>query len=143
MHGGRRISATSVQTMLHLGGVDPALRILTVDNQPSVALSLRYVFAGPRYEVTTVDSGEAALATLNANPAGYDIVIVDQKMPDLTGIELVSEIRKRGISGKIVVVSAYLSSEIREAYKGLDVHIMFPKPFDIGQLRSAVDRLAA
>ncbi len=123
--------------------MDAPLKILAVDNQPSVTLSLRYIFAGPRYELTGVESGTDALAKLDADSDRYDVIIVDQKMPHLTGVELVSAIRERGITGKIIVVSAHLSSEIREAYERMDVHAMFGKPFDIGELRSAVDRLAA
>ena len=119
------------------------LRILAVDNEPSVILSLRFVFAGPRYEVTCVDSGAAALARLADNSKGYDVMIVDQRMPQLTGAELVSALRERGDHGKIIVVSAHLSSEVREAYERLDVHEIFPKPFNVEALRSAVDRLAA
>jgi two-component system response regulator (stage 0 sporulation protein F) len=121
----------------------PVLRILTVDNEPSVTLSLRYVFDGPRYEVTGVDSGHAALAKLDGSSEPYDVIIVDQKMPNLTGVELVKAIRERGIDGKIIVVSAHLSTEIREAYRGLDVHAMFSKPFNVDHLRSAVESLAA
>ncbi|HEV2046200.1 MAG TPA: response regulator [Chthoniobacterales bacterium] len=123
--------------------MDAALKILAVDNEPSVTLSLRYIFAGPRYKLTSVESGIDALARLDANSDRYDVIIVDQKMPNLTGVELVSAIRDRGIAGKIIVVSAHLSSEIREAYERMDVHVMFGKPFDIGELRSAVDSLAA
>jgi DNA-binding NtrC family response regulator len=119
------------------------VRILAVDNEPSVTLSLRYVFDGPRYDITTVDDGDSALARLDADPDPFDVIIVDQKMPHLTGIELVSEIRRRGIGGKIIIVSAHLSSEVREAYERLNVHVMFSKPFDIDMLRSAVDRLVA
>jgi CheY-like chemotaxis protein len=130
--------------MLILGAVmDTALKILAVDNEPSVALSLSYIFTGPRYELTGVESGIDALARLDANSDRYDVIIVDQKMPHLTGVELVSAIRERGIPGKIIVLSAHLSSEVREAYEQMDVHVMFGKPFDIGELRSAVDRLAA
>ncbi|MEY2531153.1 MAG: two-component system, response regulator, stage 0 sporulation protein [Verrucomicrobiota bacterium] len=129
--------------MLLCRAVDAPLKILAVDNEPNITLSLRYVFAGPRYEVMTVDSGAAALALVEANPNCYDIMIVDQKMPNLTGLELVQAVRSRGFSGKVVVVSAHLSSEIRESYQRLDVHAMFPKPFDIAQLRSAVDCIAA
>ena len=121
--------------------MDAPLRILAVDNEPSVTLSLRYVFTGPRYELTCVDSGHAALAKLDANWDLYDI-IVDEKMPNLTGLELVSAIRQRGINGKIIVVSAHLSSEIREAYEGLDVQVMFSKPFNVEELRASVHRLA-
>jgi CheY-like chemotaxis protein len=123
--------------------MDAPLRILAVDNEPSVTLSLRYVFAGPRYELTCVENGNAALARLNANLDLYDVIIVDHKMPHLTGVELVSAIRQRGITGKIIVVSAHLSSGIREAYERMDVHVMFSKPFNVTELRCAVDRLAA
>jgi len=73
----------------------------------------------------------------------YDVIIVDQKMPHITGVELVGELRKRRIASKIMVLSAYLSSDVRENYERMDVHVMFPKPFDVGQLRTAVDQLAA
>ena len=121
--------------------MDRALKILAVDDEPSVTFSLRYVFAGPGYEVTCVGDGDAALARLNISPDPYDVIIVDEKMPNLTGMELVNEIKKRGISGKIVVVAAHLSPETREAYERMDVHEMFSKPFNVNAVRSAVDRL--
>ena len=120
-----------------------ALRILAVDNEPSVTFSLRYIFTGPRYEISAAENGDAALARLDSGSERFDIIIVDQKMPHMTGVELVEEMRKRGITSKIMVLSAHISSEVRAAYERMDVHVMFPKPFDIGQLRSAVDQLAA
>jgi len=120
-----------------------ALRILAVDNEPSVTFSLRYIFTGPRYQLNAVENGDAALARLDSGSEQYDIIIVDQKMPHMTGVELVGELRKRGVNTEIMVLSAHISSEIRAQYERLDVHVMFPKPFDVGALRSAVDRLAA
>ncbi len=120
-----------------------ALRILAVDNEPSVTFSLRYIFTGPRYELSAVENGDAALARLDSGFEHYDIIIVDQKMPHMTGVELVEQMRKRGITSKVMVLSAHLSSEIRAEYERMDVHVVFPKPFDVGQLRSAVDQLAA
>jgi two-component system response regulator (stage 0 sporulation protein F) len=123
--------------------MDALLRILAVDNEPSVTLSLKYVFAGPLYEFTCVGSGDAALASIDAKSDPYDVIIVDQKMPHLSGVELVGAIRQRGLNGKIIVLSAHLSSQVRDAYSRMDVHEMFAKPFDVEELRSAVDRLAA
>ena len=123
--------------------METPLRILAVDNEPSVILSLRFVFGDPRYELTCVDSGKAALARLDANSDLYDVIIVDEKMPHLTGLELVGAIRKRGINGRIIVVSAYLTSKLRQSFERMDVHVMFSKPFNVDDLRSAVDRLVA
>jgi DNA-binding response OmpR family regulator len=123
--------------------MDAPFRILAVDNEPSITLSLRYIFAGPRYQVTAAKSGNDALAKLDANADRYDVIIVDQKMPELTGVELVSAIKERGVTSKIMVLSAHLSPEVRAAYEQMDVHVMFAKPFDIAELRSAVECLAA
>ena len=120
-----------------------ALRILAVDNEPSVTFSLRHIFNGPRYDFIAVENGDAALSRIDSGSGQYDIIIVDQKMPHMTGLELVGEMRKRGITSKIMVLSADVSPELREAYERVDVHLVFPKPFDIGDLRSAIDHLVA
>ena len=120
-----------------------SLRILAVDNEPSVTFSLRYILTGPRYELTAVENGDAALARIDSGSEHYDLIIVDQKMPHMSGLELVEQLRKRGVDSKIMVLSAHISPETRAAYERMDVHIMFPKPFDVSALRSAVDRLAA
>jgi len=114
------------------------IRILTVDDEPAVAFSLRHVFSGPRYEVLSVSDGHAALARLDDKSQHYDAIIVDQKMPRLTGVQLVDAIRQRHIPGKIIVLSAQLTSEIRAAYERLEVDAILQKPFDVDELRSAV-----
>jgi CheY-like chemotaxis protein len=123
--------------------IDAPLKILAVDNEASVTLSLRYVFNGSRYDLTCVDSGHAALARLDANFDLYDVIIVDERMPGMTGMELVRAIRQRGINGRIIVVSAHLSPEVREAYGQMGVQDMFSKPFNVDELRSTVHRVTA
>ena len=129
--------------MCRLAVMDCALKILAVDDEPSITESIRFIFDWPRYEVTGVQDGGDALARLEANSGCYDVVITDQKMPHVTGVELVRELRKRRFAGKIMVLSAHLSCEVRNAYEQLDVHVMLEKPFNIHELRRAVDSLAA
>ena len=80
---------------------------------------------------------------IDADPELFDVIIIDQKMPRLTGVELVHEIRKRPYAGKIMVLSAHLSPEIRDAYEELDVDVMMEKPFNINDLRELLEQLAA
>jgi two-component system alkaline phosphatase synthesis response regulator PhoP len=120
-----------------------SLKILAVDDNPSITGCMPFIFAAPLYEVTSATDGDDALAKLNAEPNGYDVIIVDQKMPRLNGVELVQGIRERGITGKIVVLSAHLSPEIRDAYERVGVQIVMDKPFDVEELRSVVDKTAA
>ena len=115
------------------------LRILAVDNEPSVLTSLRFVFGFPRYDLTTVKGGQEALAQLEKTGKPFDVIIVDQRMPHLTGSELVAAIRKRGVTSKIIVLSAHITEGIRRAYEQFDVQHIFEKPFDLAEFRAAVD----
>jgi DNA-binding response OmpR family regulator len=120
-----------------------ALNILTVDDERSITESMRFIFGEDRFQVTAADTGADALAKIDANPEHFDVIIIDQKMPRITGVELVHEIRKRPYAGKIMVLSAHLSPDVRCAYEELDVDVMIEKPFDIQELRSMLDQLAA
>ena len=123
--------------------MEHTLKILAVDDEPSITESMRFIFGKPNYEVTGVNDSDDALSKLTQDASGYDIVITDQKMPFLSGLELVSELRRRNFHGKIMVLSAHLSDEVREAYEELDVHVMVDKPFNIHELRTALKKLAA
>jgi two-component system, response regulator, stage 0 sporulation protein F len=116
-------------------------KILAVDDNRSVTLSMGFVFAKPRYEFSSIENGVDALTILEDD--SYDVIIVDQQMPDLSGLELVREVRKRGISAKVIAVAAVLPSDVRLEYEKMGVEIIFDKPFDVLQLRSAVDSLVA
>jgi DNA-binding response OmpR family regulator len=58
-------------------------------------------------------------------------------------VELVSAMRGRGVTSKIIVLSAHLLPDVRAAYEKMDVHVMFTKPFDIAELRAAAGAIAA
>jgi DNA-binding response OmpR family regulator len=123
--------------------MEAALKILAVDDEPSIATSMHFIFARPRYELTSACDGNDALAQLSADAAPYDVIITDNNMPHKSGVELVRAVRERGFRGKIMVLSAHLTTELREAYTQMNVDIMLDKPFDIHQLREALDLLVA
>lgn len=115
--------------------------ILAVDDEPSVTKSLSFVLAGPGRVLRTAADGEEALERL-AEPPPVDVVITDNNMPKLSGLELVRRLRADGYSGRIVVLSAHLTEENRRAYDELKVDKMIAKPFDVSELRRAINALA-
>ncbi len=116
------------------------LRILAVEDETAVAQLLALVLCGPDCKVTTAGNGREALAKIDAGCA-FDIVITDHKMPRVTGLELVRELRARSFGGKIAVLSAHLTQSNVAAYEELGVDLMISKPFDVDELRHAVDVL--
>jgi DNA-binding response OmpR family regulator len=119
------------------------LRILAVDNEPSVTTALSFAFPAPQYQIVTVSGGAEALAELDTRSEPFDVVIVDQKMPHITGAQLVAAMRERTIRSSVIVLSAQITPDVRSTYSALHVEAIFEKPFDLTQLRAAVNGCAA
>jgi two-component system chemotaxis response regulator CheY len=119
------------------------LKILAVDDEPSIAQSMRFIFERPLYELASALDAEAALARLTADPNLFDVIITDNNMPGVSGIAFVRQLRERGFGGKIMILSAHLSPEVRAVYEAMEVDAMIDKPFSIKVLRQTLDRVAA
>lgn len=123
--------------------MDTSLQILLADDETSVALSVRIALGGSGHRVEPALDGKMALELIMANPDQFDLLITDDYMPNLRGLDLVRQLRAMKFGGKIFVLSAYLSPEMKSAYSKLNVDRMIEKPFDIHELRAAVDGVAA
>lgn len=117
------------------------LRILTVEDEPAVAQMVALILGGPGAKITNAGNGWIALMKVGAAREPFDVVLTDHNMPRMNGLELVRQLRARNFSGKIVVLSAYLSEENIKAYEELQVDMMLAKPFDVGELQLAIDLL--
>lgn len=71
-----------------------ALKILIAEDSPVDSLVLRNVLTRDGYEPVLVENGKAALQALEADP-DIALAIVDMRMPEMDGLELVREMRSR------------------------------------------------
>jgi DNA-binding response OmpR family regulator len=122
--------------------VGKLLNILSVDDEFRVAHALAFALSHPDRKLTLASSADEALAKVTDHPEPFDVVIIDHKMPKVSGIELVQRLRATNFDGKIIVLSAHLTHENRRAYAELNVDSMLTKPFDVHELRQVVDSLA-
>jgi CheY-like chemotaxis protein len=118
------------------------LNILIAEDERSVAFSIFFALKPDGHRIEMVSDGEQALAKLIAQPDAFDLLITDNNMPRMTGVELVRRLRGTAFRGNILVVSAHLSPENRAAYDALRVDGMIPKPFDLYELRDVISRIA-
>jgi CheY-like chemotaxis protein len=119
-----------------------SVRILAVEDETAVAQLLALVLCGPHCKVTTAADGEEALAKIAASPQPFDVIMTDHNMPRVSGLELVRQLRAQNFGGKIAVLSAHLTEQNVRAYEDLGVDLLLSKPFDIDELRHAIDVLA-
>ena len=117
------------------------LRILTVEDEPAVTHMLALILGGPSAKITNACDGWMALMKIGAAAEPFDVIITDHRMPRMTGLDLVRRLRVRKFTGKIIVLSAYLTKENIQAYEELEVDMMLAKPFDVGELQLAMDLL--
>jgi CheY-like chemotaxis protein len=115
-----------------------ALQILAVEDEKALAQILAVVLGGPAAKITRAADGWEALMKIGVSERPFDVVITDHRMPRMSGLELVRQLRKRNFQGKILVLSAHLSDDDIRAYEEQNVDMMMSKPFDFEELQSAV-----
>ena len=113
-------------------------RIMFVDDEyPLVELG-RQLLSRLGYQVTAVTSSIQALERYRANPGGYDLVITDYTMPEMTGDKLTSELLKINPQLPVIICTGY--SERVDAIKAKDLGArgFVLKPLSIGYLSRLV-----
>ena len=114
--------------------LDRILTILAVDDDALVLLGTAGLLEDLGHSVLEAYSGEQALELLDAHPE-IDLVITDQAMPNMTGIELAAEIARRRPGLPIVLASGYAEMPAGAAR---DIVAQLEKPFSEATLSEAL-----
>jgi len=85
-------------------GIGRAETVLLADDNDDLRETFRLWLSGDRWECRTAADGEE---TLNALDADIDVLVLDRRMPDLTGPEIVERLHETDFDGRVLVVSAY------------------------------------
>lgn len=108
------------------------MRILIVEDEKDLAMVLCEAFKMEGYYADAVYNGTDGL--YNALSKIYDLIILDIMLPEMNGLEVLSEIRKNNIDTPVIMLTA--KSTIQDKVKGLDKgeDDYLTKPFDITEL---------
>lgn len=114
-------------------------RILVVDDEPSVRCLLQMALEETRHVITLAEDGTRALDLLEQHQ--FDIVISDVKMPGMTGIDVLSQVREKFPSIVVIMMTAFATVEkARQAFRlGATDFIMKSQSFDVAELLKAVE----
>lgn len=96
-----------------------AVRLLVVDDDVSVGKLLRAIFDGDGWEVVNATSGEECLKMVRDAPP--DVIVLDNMMPGMTGLETARRLREDGFDKPIVLFSAYVGPDLQSAVQELDL----------------------
>lgn len=110
-------------------------RILIVDNDYDIALTLKMGLEGAGYEVDLFTDPRKLIREFK--PGVYSLLLVDIRMPDMTGFELFAILRKQDARFSICFITAFEQyyNSVREFFPNLDVKCFLKKPLSINELR--------
>ena len=118
-----------------------AKRVLVVDDEPNIVLSLEFLMRRAGFEVAVARNGREALEALEGSPP--DLLLLDVMMPEFDGYEVCERIRARPEwSGtKIVMLTARGREVERERGLSLGADAYVTKPFSTRDLVEQVKRM--
>ena len=118
-----------------------AKRVLVVDDEPNIVMSLRFLMEREGLEVEVASTGQAAVAALDRAVA--DLVLLDVMMPELDGFEVCQRIRARPAwrATKIVMLTAKGRDVERDKGLALGADAYVTKPFSTRDLVAKVKQM--
>ena len=118
----------------------PPARILVIDDEEVVHVSLRRILGRCGHQVEAELTAAAGLERLAADAPPYDLVITDLMMPEMNGIELLQQMKERELDVPVLMITGYPTiSTALEALR-LDAMDYIAKPFTRQELLGPVNR---
>jgi len=100
--------------------------ILVVDDEANSRFGVCQILADEGYKTVPAENGREALRILATE--SINIIITDEKMPNLSGMELLAEVKKRGFPVPVILITAYGSVNLAVEALKQGAHYFFEKP---------------
>ena len=111
-------------------------RVLIVEDEPALRLSYERHFQ-PRYDLVFASTGAEALMKLGEQPP--DVAVLDMRLPDTDGVELLRRIRETHPRLPVIITTAYMSIEPQLKVLDLPHSAYILKPFRLDELGARID----
>jgi signal transduction histidine kinase/ActR/RegA family two-component response regulator len=118
------------------------MRVLVVDDETHVREVLIEALEAEGCEVISAPSGEVALALFDQYEGKFDAVFTDIGMPEMSGWELVTEIRERSKTIPLAIVSGWADAISVQTRNAVNADWVVAKPFDINKISNIAQEIA-
>ncbi len=111
-------------------------RILVVDDEPSMREFLDVLLSKEGYDVVLAKNGKQALGQVRKT--SFDLVLSDIRLGDITGLDVLREVKKHESGTVVILISAYSTTEIAVEAMNEGAYDFVPKPFDNTELKGTI-----
>ena len=116
-------------------------RVLFVDDEPVLADLGVHMLKPLGYTVTTQTNSIEALERFRAQPQGFDLVVTDMTMPDMTGLELAEKLLQIRADLPIILCSGFSEKVTHDKAMATGIREFITKPIDLGEMAKIVRRV--
>ncbi len=115
-------------------------RLLIIDDDPEVRYTLRAALAGEGLTIDEAETAAEGLELLAEPDSGYEFVLLDQRLPDASGLDILEEVRRLQPAVLVVMMTAYGSRRTAALAIDRGAYDFFTKPIQIDELRVVMGR---
>jgi DNA-binding NtrC family response regulator len=113
------------------------IRILVIDDEPSVVDAVRLILNDSGYDAVVAMTGRDGIE--EGKRARFDVTITDLRLPDMSGFEVLQWFRREDPQGRVIIITSHSTPEvIQKARDGGAVDVL-PKPFSPNELIQLVN----
>lgn len=112
------------------------MRVLIIEDNPIIAQSLRQHLK-QHYAVDICNKGKAG--QVKAETVEYDVILLDLKLPDISGEEVCRNLRQKGVKAPVIVISGRSEVEAKVDLFGIGADDYLTKPFNLHELRARIN----
>ena len=117
--------------------MDRKYRLLIIDDNEEILISLKSFLSKKDYEVVSASNGLDALKLIEAATEEFDLVITDLVMPNISGVAITAIIKKQNSKMPVIAITGF--GEQPEALaKEVHADIVMEKPFKLDELESNI-----
>ena len=117
------------------------MKILVCDDEPEVVEYVAVVLEQEGHQVDTAKDGQDALDKILDSPNPFDVLITDNRMPKLTGIELAQTLRTMNAPLKMIMISGFSNLSEAGVDEGGLLDGFLSKPFESDELLDCLNNL--
>jgi DNA-binding NtrC family response regulator len=118
---------------------DSACRVLLVDDDRDLRSINARLLLESGYQVDTANDGASGWRALNARH--YDVLITDNTMPGVTGLELIKKLRSEDMTLAVILASGTAPMDELSQNPWMRIDALLPKPYTVAQLVRTIDEV--
>lgn len=113
--------------------------ILVVDDDANFCNTTTKILCAKGYDVAKAESGLRALELIREK--SFDVVLMDIKMPAVSGVETCRQIKKMGSKAAVILMTAFFPGDVSEEALRAGAYAVMPKPFDVDRVIHLIDEI--